>query len=192
MYYYSPTPMYYVSQPYYAQAGPQDMRQNQQPLEEQALQKQIVQATMSAIKGEASAIEFYTRLEAIAPTAFAKEQVHHALQDEKVHLKLFEDLYKNLTGSKPTYTIKKTSFKNFQDGLKKAYQEELDAYEAYRNAYLLTNNQYIRDVFFHAMTDEIEHATRFSYLYLNNKINAKHKRSLSQNNFVPYPSPYLV
>lgn len=192
MYYYSPVPVYYVANPQYTQYYQQDMRQNQQKPNEQALQQEIISATMSAIKGEAAAVEFYTRLKAIAPNSFAKEQVDHALEDEKVHLRMFEQLYQNLTGRKPTYKIEKTSFKHFQDGLKKAYHDELEAYEEYRNAYLLTNNPTIRDVFFHAMTDEIEHATRFSFLFFNEKINGKQNRNLSQNNFVPYPNPYLV
>jgi len=35
----------------------------------------------------------------------------------------------------------------------------------YRDMLLATSNMQIRDIFFEAMTDEMEHATRFTFVY---------------------------
>ena len=79
-------------------------------------------------------------------------------------MKQFTDLYVALTGRQPVYQIDKVTFNTYREGLQKAYEAELEAYEEYRNSYLLTQNLPVRDVFFRALTDEIEHATRFGFL----------------------------
>ncbi|TLS38356.1 ferritin-like domain-containing protein [Pseudalkalibacillus caeni] len=116
-----------------------------------------------AIKGEATAIEFYKRLAKAAPDKEQKEDVLHALEDEKKHFEAFTQLYIQLTGIKPEYSIEKVMFNSYKEGLERAYKMELEAYEEYRDSYLLTRDQTIRDVFFLAMTDEIEHAMRFGH-----------------------------
>jgi len=128
---------------------------------------QVTKAVLDAIIGEATAIDFYNRLLTAAPNQKHKENIHHALEDEKIHLQLFTQLYIALTGQQPIYQIKKEEFSNYNEGLRMAYEDELEAYENYRNAYLLTQDQYIRDVFFRAMTDENEHAMRFGFLSMS-------------------------
>jgi rubrerythrin len=128
--------------------------------------QQIFNAILDAIKGEAAAIDFYTRLVQLAPNKKHREDILHALEDEKIHLKEFTKLYTDLTGKKPIYQVKKTTFQSYEEGLRKAYEDELEAYEDYRDSYLLTQNPPVRDVFLRAFTDEIEHATRFGFLIL--------------------------
>ncbi|MGG0239889.1 ferritin family protein [Bacillus rhizoplanae] len=125
---------------------------------------QVSQAILEAIKGEAAAIDFYSRLVKEAPNARHKKDILHALEDEKVHLQQFIQLFTTLTGQQPTYQVVQTQYSSYKEGLERAYEDELEAYEDYRNAYLLTQNLAIRDVFFRAMTDEIEHAMRFGFL----------------------------
>jgi rubrerythrin len=129
--------------------------------------QQITKAILDAIIGEATAIDFYSRLITSAPNQRDKDDINHALEDEKVHLNLFTQLYINLTGQQPVYQIKKEEYSSYKEGLKMAYNDELEAYEDYRNAYLLTQNQHIRDTFFRAFTDEIEHAIRFGFLLMS-------------------------
>lgn len=64
----------------------------------------------------------------------------------------------------PVYRPQRKSFHNLQEGLRLAYQDELEAYEFYRDIYLMTSHPLIRDVFFRALTDESEHALRFGFL----------------------------
>ncbi|CAM3092757.1 ferritin family protein [Sporolactobacillus spathodeae] len=123
---------------------------------------QIVNRVLDGIKAEATAIEFYSRLSEIAPTTEAKADILHALDDERIHLQKFTELYLRLTGRQPSYQIVPITFNSFQEGAREAYRTELEAYEEYRNAYLMTQDPIIRDVFLRAFTDEIEHAIRFS------------------------------
>lgn len=126
--------------------------------------QQLIGAILAGIKGEATAIDFYSRLVDEAPNEKHKADILHALEDEKIHLKQFTEIYITLTGNQPAYKIKKVKFDSYYEGLQKAYEDELEAYEEYRDNYLLTQNPPVRDVFLRAFTDEIEHATRFGYL----------------------------
>jgi rubrerythrin len=126
--------------------------------------QELLSAIMEGIKGEATAIDFYSRLVKNAPNEKHREDIQHALDDEKIHLKEFTQLYKNLSGQEPVYQITKTKYNSYEDGLRIAYEDELEAYEDYRNSYLLTQSLQVRDVFFRALTDEMEHATRFGFL----------------------------
>ncbi len=131
----------------------------------QGQNEQVLKALIHAMEGESGAIDFYTRLATMAPNKMAKDVVEHALNDEKKHLEAFVELYKALTGKTPKYKTPRTKFSNFKEGVWVAYNDELEAYETYRDDYLLSNDQMIRDTFFLAMTDEIEHAMRFGLLY---------------------------
>jgi rubrerythrin len=158
MYYLDSFPSYYSHHSYYAVP----YRQFQYGRNGQY--QKIIDMILNAMKGEASAIQFYEQLAKAAPNEKAEKDVLHALEDEKMHLKQFVDLYVMLTGKRPVYKVEKVSFNTFKEGLELAKNDELEAYEEYRDAYLATQDQMIRDVFFLAMTDEIEHALRFSFL----------------------------
>lgn len=146
--------MYYIH-PYYDQYA---MRRAEGTYQE------VLQAILHGIQGEATAIEFYTRLANEAPNMRHKKDILHALEDEKVHLQMFTQLYTTLSGGQPTYQVVPVQYSSYKEGLERAYEDELEAYEEYRNTFLLTQNQTIRDVFLHAFTDEIEHAMRFGFL----------------------------
>lgn len=149
--------MYYYAYPYYY-TGQTVYRMNGQ-------NEEVLDALVKGMEGESEAIDFYTRLAKMAPDKIGREAVEHALADERVHLKLFINLYKQLSGKSPNYNKPKKKFDDFKEGIMIAFNDELEAYESYRDAYLLTQNQMIRDVFFQAMSDEIEHAARFSFVY---------------------------
>jgi rubrerythrin len=156
MYYYN-QPMYHLPTPY----GYYDvLTRNGGKFQE------LLNAIFEGIKGEAAAIDFYSRLIKNAPNKKHREDIQHALEDEKIHLKKFTKLYKSLSGQDPVYQIKKTKYDTYEEGLRMAYEDELEAYEDYRNSYLLTQNLQVRDVFFLALTDEMEHATRFGFLLM--------------------------
>lgn len=125
----------------------------------------VLASLVESMEGENKAIDFYTRLIAMAPNKKMREVVEYALKDERRHLELFGNVYKTLTGKAPKYKKERQKFSNFKEGISIAFLDELEAYEMYRNIYLMTDDWTIRDVFFRAMTDEIEHATRFSFIY---------------------------
>ncbi|MFD1037046.1 ferritin family protein [Virgibacillus byunsanensis] len=164
MYYYT-YPYPYAFQAYNPGQNVHQTHDDQEFRAKKGQNEQVLQALVDGMEGESEAIDFYTRLAKMAPTNMARDAVEHALEDEKIHLQLFIDLYKNLTGKSPNYKKRKKQFANFKEGIMLAYKDELEAYEQYRDDYLLTSDQEIRDTFFLAMSDEIEHATRFGFVY---------------------------
>ncbi|WP_245243660.1 cupin domain-containing protein [Mesobacillus selenatarsenatis] len=126
--------------------------------------QQVLEALLAGIKGEASAVDFYSRLAQSAPNQRHKKAIQQALEDKQVHLKQFTDLFITLTGQSPQYQIEQVEFDSYQEGLKKAYETEVEDYHEYRNSYLLTQYLPVGNVFFRAFADEIEHATRFGCL----------------------------
>jgi rubrerythrin len=117
-----------------------------------------------AINDEASAIKFYEILEGMAPNQY-RDFVTHAKNDEMAHLHMFRKLYRRLTGYEPYVQAEVTEFSTYKEGIEIAFRRELEAAELYRNMYLSTRVPKIRDVLFKTMTDEMEHAQRFSFLY---------------------------
>ncbi|RSD27895.1 cupin domain-containing protein [Mesobacillus subterraneus] len=132
--------------------------------------QQVLEALLAGIKGEASAIDFYSRLAGTAPNQQHRKAIFQAMEDKQVHLKQFTDLFVTLTGQYPQYEIEQVSFDSYQEGLKKAYEAEVEDYHEYRNSYLLTQYLPVGHVFFRAFADEIEHATRFSCLRQQDEI----------------------
>ena len=83
------------------------------------------------------------------------------------------------------YQIEKVSFRNYREGLQKAYETELANYEEYRNDYLLLQNSPVGDVFLRASTDEMEHAKRLAFL---KSFKSKDKIELKDYG----PEPFIV
>jgi mannose-6-phosphate isomerase-like protein (cupin superfamily)/rubrerythrin len=129
--------------------------------------QQVHEALLAGIKGEASAVDFYSRLAKFAPNQRHKKAIMQALEDKQIHLRQFTDLFVTLTGQRPQYQFDRVEFQSYREGLKKAYETEVEDYHSYRNSYLLTQNLPVGNVFFRAFSDELEHATRFEYLREN-------------------------
>lgn len=117
-----------------------------------------------ALAGEKEAIEFYGTLESIAPNDEARRQVDKARQDEMKHFRMFSELYVRLTGRQPVVPKPVFETPDFSSGVYKSFNDELDAMDLYRDMMLSTNNLVIRDIMFEAMTDEMEHAERFTMI----------------------------
>ena len=115
------------------------------------------------MKDEASAAAFYAELMALAEDPMVKDFIDHAREDEEKHYRMLGELYRELTGR--TYEVgpDKVEYAGLREGLKIALDDELEAAEEYRDVYLSTKDQRIRDLFFELMTDEMEHATRFTF-----------------------------
>ncbi len=126
---------------------------------------QIIHYIYKAIVDEATAAEFYSRLLKEAPDELHREFIEHAYEDELEHLYAFKKLYYHLTDERPYYNIIPVNYSNYKEGILKALKDELEAAEFYRNVQLSTTDQLIKDTFYFAMVDELEHATQFSTLY---------------------------
>jgi rubrerythrin len=94
-----------------------------------------------------------------------RDWVTIAHNDEIKHLGMTTCLYGKLTGREPRITVTEIPLINFKEGVRVALSNELDAAEFYRDMYLATRDPEIRDIFFELMTDELEHSTRFAFIY---------------------------
>lgn len=124
----------------------------------------LLQTLLNSMEGEAAAVDFYTRLAELAPSEKNRDTILKIAEDERIHLQSFVNLYYSLTGKHPNYQVERVAFNTYEEGLNISFDDELKDYETYRNQYLKTRNQTIRDVFFRALTDEIKHATIFNNL----------------------------
>lgn len=118
-----------------------------------------------AITDERTAINFYSELYKQAPTDMGKYSIKTAWEDERIHNKQLTRLYKQLTGMEPEIEVEEVKFHHFYDGLKKAFIDEVKAFEFYKDMYLSTNCQSIRDLLYSIQHDEIEHATLFNWVH---------------------------
>ncbi len=118
-----------------------------------------------AINEEAGAVSFYDKLMKLAPNQKQKTWIEHAKNDEMKHLNAFTALYLRLTCQSPVVQPKDYTFTTYKAGVALAIERELEATELYRDMYLATIVPEVRDIFFEAMTDEIEHSVRFTHIY---------------------------
>lgn len=130
-------------------------------------QQELLRSVEKALKDQATATVFYGELAERAQKEEAGETVvdyiRHAQEDEGKHFRMLKEFYKELAGT--DYEVKpgKVEYNTLAEGLLKAMNDEYEAMEFYREIYLSTTNNRIRDLFFELMTDELEHATRFNY-----------------------------
>jgi mannose-6-phosphate isomerase-like protein (cupin superfamily)/rubrerythrin len=155
---YVPTPYPY---PYYANTPTYNSNLIRY---QQEYSQEVSKAILDGIKGEASAIDFYIRLANLATDQKEKNDLFAILENEKLHLQQFNNLYIMFTGQQPRYEVERIPFQTYEEGLTKAYEAELADYQQYQNSYLLTQNSPIRDVFLRTSTDEMEHAKRLGLL----------------------------
>ncbi len=127
--------------------------------------QQFLDDLLFAIADERAAIDFYQRLYEIAPTEMAQYSLEAALNDEKKHDKQLTFLYKKLTGQEPDVKVEKVTFHHFYDGLEKAFIDEVEAYEFYKDMAQNAKCQSIRDLLYTIQHDEIEHATLFNWVH---------------------------
>lgn len=127
---------------------------------------QLIEDLQKAIQGEYEAIQFYRALIPMAPPDHRK-YIGQIESDERTeHIVNFSNLYRHLTGKEPSVHPGKLPT-DYVSGLKKAIDDEQEAAEFYQKVYLGSNDPFVRKIFFEAMTDEMRHATRISFLYSN-------------------------
>ena len=118
-----------------------------------------------AINNEYKAIKYYSELAEEAPCEEARDFIIHARDDEKKHYRMFFHLYVALTGRQPVVATPHIKLPDFCEAVRESLKDELAAAEMYREMLLATTDMKIRETLFVAMTDEMEHATRFAFIY---------------------------
>ncbi|MBL0386144.1 ferritin-like domain-containing protein [Tumebacillus sp. ITR2] len=128
-------------------------------------QQEFLQMTARAIYNERQAQLNYRALYALAPTPFQKKMIQHALNDEIKHERMFTSIYQTLTGHAPQVPHPQhATVTTYAEGVRASFEDELEAAEMYRTMYLNTKLPWLRDRLFEIMTDEMEHAQRFTYV----------------------------
>ncbi len=118
-----------------------------------------------AITDEWSTYSTYKELMKMTNNPLFKEWIEHAKEDEKKHYQSFQQIYYGLTGHFYQNAKKTNKYKTLKEGSLNALIGELDAAELYRDMlFKLPNQQAYKPVYI-AMTDEMEHAIRFSTIY---------------------------
>lgn len=108
----------------------------------------------------------YKMMMDMAKTEKEREQIRYAYEDEGKHYKMFQYIYYQLTGDQidiPLPEVKE--YDKMRDAIEDSINGELAAVELYRKIQSLLPTIGLRDMLFEIITDEQEHATRFTYLY---------------------------
>lgn len=125
----------------------------------------LVPALLRAIQGEAEARQAYLKLLPMAHTGEAVSNIRTILDDELKHLQVFTGLLANLAPVCPApVRVPEPALADYEEGIREAYYDELDAAEFYRSVMLCATDPQVWRSFFEAMTDEMEHATRLNRL----------------------------
>ncbi|MFZ5815399.1 MAG: ferritin family protein [Bacillota bacterium] len=114
------------------------------------------------LKDQATAAAFYRELRELTEHPTIRRCLTEAMEDEAKHYKLLQGLYRQLTGRSLEAAPGKESYASLREGLIKAADGEIQAYEAYKDEYQRFTDPAIRTLFFELFSDEIEHATRFN------------------------------
>lgn len=142
------------SYPYYPNYS-QGMYRNDQPL---------LDAIVEGVKREASGIELYSNLAQAAPNAIHQGNIVQALERKKANYSQLTNLYLSLTGVQPMFQNESINYRNYRDGLEKAYETEAHCYNHYQQSCLLTQNPQVQNVFLWALNNERDNAMRLSSL----------------------------
>lgn len=126
---------------------------------------QGIDLLFKGIKEEASTVDFYNRLIKHAPNPHHQQEILQTLEEKYNHLNQLEDVYMSSTGIQPVYEMDRVAFNSYKEGIHEAYNRAVKNYEEYRNHFMHFQHSPIRDLYWKACQDEIEHAGRFRSLY---------------------------
>lgn len=128
--------------------------------------KELLDLIMEAMKDERHDRVKYKNMMDMTRSEKIKKQINFAFEDEGKHYKMFQRIYYMLTGNKidiPIPPVEK--YDKLIDAIETSINGELGAVELYRKIYSLLPTRQLRDMLYEIITDEQEHATRFTYLY---------------------------
>ena len=132
-------------------------------------QNKLVRDIEKAINGEYSAIQCYAKLAERAPTDKVRERILEIRKDEKRHLQVFSQVYKNLTGSQPKPKVIEECPGTYVRGLEVALEDEQETVDFYLTVADETSNLYVKEAFRRAAADEQNHAVWFLYFLTRTK-----------------------
>ena len=135
--------------------------------------KSVLDLIVKAMKAERHDTVKYKIMMEMTDNADVKKQTKIAYDDELKHYQMFRQIYYKLSGKVVNIPLPNEveKYDNIIDAVKSSIEGENEAVDLYRDIYALIPNQYIKNIVFEVITDEIEHANRFVYLYAMQKLN---------------------
>lgn len=117
---------------------------------------------------------FYDFLISKSPNQKDKEIIEGIRNDERIHNKIFRNVFTRLTGVVLPPNINDNTMHpsniTYLEGLEKAFFGELKAVEKYRKLMAFMPDKPLADMLMYVLTDEIRHAAKYNYLItLNNR-----------------------
>ncbi|QBQ06950.1 ferritin-like domain-containing protein [Sporosarcina pasteurii] len=156
------TTVYYLGNCVYPGYNPQEFQKS-------------LELMFEAVQGEKEDRLFYEYLISIAPKQADKEIIASIRDDEIRHNLMFKQMYLYYTGQEIT-DITEEDFKkpaSYVDGIQQALFGELKAVEKYREIRKGLPDRHHRDLVFEILTDELKHASKYNFLYTENRTNGR-------------------
>ncbi|WLR47637.1 ferritin-like domain-containing protein [Halobacillus litoralis] len=131
----------------------------------QDYRESFIQRLQRSIEEEWKDHDFYSRLKGDTSNRLFRDYIKHAENDELKHYQMFQHLHLQLTGKYHEFEPKTIDYRSFENGVIKAQQDEFKSAEMYREMLFMVPTPGAYHALFTAMTDEMEHATRFGTIY---------------------------
>jgi rubrerythrin/predicted heme/steroid binding protein len=128
--------------------------------------QEIIQGIEEAIQDERNDSIFYEKVSEMAKSPNEKRLISEISMDEKGHIKLFKQLYKQMTGRDftPTQEPVRVS-ERYLDNIEKGILGESEAVRSYNKIYAMLADMNYRSVLSKIIHDELRHLGVFNYLY---------------------------
>lgn len=142
-------------------------RETNRPIEEGALEHLIENIYLS-IADQLRNAAYFRAVAEIAPDQFSADILMEFAQDEREHAYQFQQAYEKLTGKNYTPPTEEYEFnletEDYEAALEKIVLEASSDHKKYKDFYLMTHHQYLRDIFFNALIDKSYQSIRAFYL----------------------------
>lgn len=127
----------------------------------------VLDLLVKAMKAERHDAVKYKRMMESTKNSEYRKQINFAYEDELKHYKMFRHMYFMLTRKTINIPLPENveKYDNLLDAVKSSIEGENEAVDLYRTIYAMLSNKQMRDTVFEIITDEIEHAGRFVYLF---------------------------
>jgi Mn-containing catalase len=126
----------------------------------------VVDLILEAMKDERHDRVKYKNMMDMTKNETIKKQILFAYEDEGKHYKMFQEIYRDLTGKIIDVPLPKVEkYDRLKYAIQTSIDGELDAVEFYRKIKAMLPTRKMRDMLYEIITDEQEHATRFVYVY---------------------------
>lgn len=134
----------------------------------------LIAGVKDSIGNEAEDEMEYNKLAKLAPNDEQRNIINGIKENEMTHNKIFRKIFTELTGvilptTNATTMPEEKATMSYTEMLTKAMLGEIKAVERYRELLAYAPNKCIYDMIMYVMTDEINHAIKYSYLLMLNK-----------------------